>query len=96
MTFSDHHQTVRQLPCITVDRTQEREMAARQVIDPATWDRAAWFSGMGERAAELIADGAGADTLAQFEAFANQWLANQGVPDPPFSVLAELGPKSVD
>jgi len=53
----------------------------RQVIDPATWDRAAWFAGMAEHAAEMIAEGADADLLARFETCANQWLVNQGVPD---------------
>ena len=67
----------------------------RQVIDPTTWDRAAWFAGMAEHAAEMIAEGADADLLARFEACANQWLANQGVPDPPFSILGELDPKGV-
>jgi hypothetical protein len=70
-------------------------MATRKVIDPTTWDRVSWFSGMGERAAELIAEGADADLVARFEAAADQWLANRGVPDPPFSVIAELGPKGV-
>lgn len=60
-----------------------------QVIDPATWDREAWFSGMREQAAELIAEGANADMLARFENSANEWLRNQGVYDPaaPFTVL---------
>ena len=67
----------------------------RQVIDPATWDRKAWFAGMSERAAEMIAKGADADLLARFEACANQWLVNQGVLNPPFSVVRELGRKGV-
>ena len=65
----------------------------RQVIDPATWDRAAWFAGMAKHAAEMIAKGADADLLARFDACANQWLVNQGVPDPPFSILSELDAK---
>lgn len=52
----------------------------RQVIDPTTWDRAAWFAGMAEHAAEMAAEGADADLLARFEAAANQWLVNQGSP----------------
>jgi len=50
---------------------------------------------MGEHAAEMIAEGADADLLARFEACANQWLVNQGVPNPPFSVVRELGRKGV-
>lgn len=64
----------------------------KQVIDPAIWDRASWFAGMGEQAAELIAQGADSDRLARFESFANQWLAGQGVPNPPFRVIDELRP----
>ena len=55
----------------------------------------AWFADMGEHAAEMIAEGADADLLARFEACANQWLVNQGVPNPPFSVVRELGRKGV-
>lgn len=65
----------------------------RQVIDPATPDRAAWFAGMAEHAAEMIGEGADADGLARFEACANQWLTHEGVPDPPFSILSELDAK---
>jgi hypothetical protein len=64
----------------------------RQVIDPATWDRASWFAGMGERAAELIAQGADGDMLARFEAWANAWLAGQGVPNPPFRIIRDPPP----
>jgi hypothetical protein len=50
---------------------------------------------MAERAAELIAEGADGSSLARFEACANEWLAGQGVADPPFRILSELGHKGV-
>jgi hypothetical protein len=71
------------------------EPMVREVIDPATWDRASWFAGMGERATELIAQGTDGNMLARFEATANAWLAGQGVPDPPFRIISELRPTGV-
>jgi hypothetical protein len=57
--------------------------------------KASWCAGMAERAAELIAEGADGSSLARFEACANEWLAGQGVADPPFRILSELGHKGV-
>jgi hypothetical protein len=65
------------------------------MIDPATWDRASWFAGMGKHVAELIAKGADSAKLARFEAWANAWLAGQRVPDPPFCIISELRPRGV-
>jgi hypothetical protein len=65
----------------------------KQVIDSETWDRrgrASWFAGMGEQPAVLIAGGATADDLTTFEEMANEWLVNQGVPDPPFRIIDNL------
>jgi hypothetical protein len=67
-----------------------REQTPLQVIDPATWDRDSWFACMGEHAAEMIAAGAAADLLTRFEASTNQWLAHQGVPNPPFRIIDNL------
>lgn len=61
----------------------------RRVIDPATWDRELWFSGMRQTAMELVAEGADLELLARFDRSSNEWLEHHGVADPsrPFTIL---------